>query len=144
MRSDTLREESRGNHGERCDLTARAHRANRGRQIRLCSWLAAGSVLGRSKTVWQRMSGDKSARISHIDKQAGTECRRRAGDYSMLDLQHHFRRRVSPHLTWNPPPRPRDNPGGHPDQVCLQAMQFSVLTEMAPQLVSRVSPGLQA
>jgi hypothetical protein len=31
-----------------------------------------------------------------------------------------------------------------PRQVCLQAMQFSVLTEMAPQLVSRVSPGLQA
>jgi hypothetical protein len=31
-----------------------------------------------------------------------------------------------------------------PRQVCLQAMQFSVLTKMAPQLVSRVSPGLQA
>ena len=31
-----------------------------------------------------------------------------------------------------------------PRQVCLQAMQFSVLTKMAPQLVSRVSAGLQA
>ena len=31
-----------------------------------------------------------------------------------------------------------------PRQVYLQAMQFSVLTKMAPQLVSRVSPGLQA
>jgi hypothetical protein len=31
-----------------------------------------------------------------------------------------------------------------PRQVCLQAMQFSVLTTMAPQLVSPVSPGLQA
>ena len=29
-------------------------------------------------------------------------------------------------------------------QVCLQAMQFSVLTKMAPQLVSCVSAGLQA
>ena len=31
-----------------------------------------------------------------------------------------------------------------PQQVYLQAMQFSVLTKMAPQLVSRVSPRLQA
>ena len=30
-----------------------------------------------------------------------------------------------------------------PRQVCLQAMQFSVLTKIAPQWVSRVSPGLQ-
>src|SRR5215468_4861748 len=28
-----------------------------------------------------------------------------------------------------------------PRQACLQAMQFSVLTKMAPRLVSRVSPG---
>ena len=31
-----------------------------------------------------------------------------------------------------------------PRQVYLQAIQFSVLTKMAPQLVSRVSFGLQA
>jgi beta-phosphoglucomutase-like phosphatase (HAD superfamily) len=31
-----------------------------------------------------------------------------------------------------------------PRQVYLQALQFSVLTKMAPQLVSRLSPGLQA
>jgi hypothetical protein len=31
-----------------------------------------------------------------------------------------------------------------PRQAYLQAMQFSVLTKMAPQLVSGVSPGLQA
>jgi hypothetical protein len=37
--------------------------------------------LGWSKTIWQRLPGDKSAWISHKDERAGHRVRRRAGDH---------------------------------------------------------------
>jgi hypothetical protein len=101
--------------------TARAHRAIPGRQIRLCSWLAAGSVLGRSKTVWQRMSDDKSAHIESRPAQSAAEGQ---GTIPCWACQHHFRRRVRPHSTCNALPRLRDNPGGHPDRYVCRECNF--------------------
>src|SRR4051812_44632036 len=41
--------------------------------------------LGRSKTVWQRLPGGKSAWISHIDEQAGHRVPPKDGGPSMVD-----------------------------------------------------------
>jgi hypothetical protein len=78
---------------------------------------------------WHGYPGTSPTPATRWTRAAGrpvrAECRRRARRQTRTRRQFAGRQR---------PPR----------QVCLQAMQFSVLTKMAPQLVSRFSAGLQA
>ena len=90
------------------EATARAHHAIRGRQDRLCSWLAAASVWGQNgmaAAAWRQVSVDFAYRLKRPDTQCAQAqetihgglarlipCRRRRPRTEASDVWRHNRR----------------------------------------------------